>query len=140
MMDDVANPVIASFGGAHLSRLHEHHTPCGLRGRQRVHDRAHIGRAVGAVAAGLSRRPGAQHAVLVGPFGDAERGVGRQSIAPGGFEFLAAVKVGQLIGTLVGPRQDLRGVIGHGLPEPSASDAPRRRVPLPSRRQRVLAS
>ena len=82
MMDDVADPVVAGFGGADLCCFHEHHAPRWICRRQSIHDRAHVGCAVGPVAPRLSRSSRAQDTVAVGPFRNRERRIGRQSVAP----------------------------------------------------------
>ena len=120
VMHHEADEAVARFRRAHLCGLHEHHPLDRIAGRERVHDRAHVRRAVGAVAAGLGRRAGRQPAVRVRPRGDRERRVRRQPAAPRVDEILRAVERCELNRRQRGPRRARRGGRGHGPPEPSA--------------------
>ena len=65
--------------------------------RQRIHDRAHVGRAIGAVAPGLGRGARAQIAMRVGPFRDREQRIGRQPVAPGLAELVRALEAESIV-------------------------------------------
>ena len=124
VMDDVADPVVAGFREADLRRLHHHDAPRRMGRRQRVHDRAHVGRAIGAIAPWLGRRARAEQSMPVRPFRDRQRRIGPEPVAPGLAKLLGAVERDQLSETRVELRRVRRGGRGHA---PLRSSAPRGR-------------
>jgi len=87
-----ADHVVARFRRAHLRGFHEHHPLGRMTGRERIHDLAHIGRAAGPIAPGFGRGARGQHAVLVGPLGHRQIGVGLQPFRPGTAQIIVSVE------------------------------------------------
>ena len=92
LMDTVADPVVAGLGRADLRRLHEHDPPGRTAGRERIHDAAHVGRPVGAIAARLGRGARGQKAITIRPGRNRQSRIGRKATAPGGDDLRTSVE------------------------------------------------
>jgi hypothetical protein len=120
VVDHEADPVVARLGRADLRGLHEDDPLRRIAGRERVHDRAHVGRALGPIPAGLGARARAQPAMRVRPLRDGQPGIGREPAAPGPEQRLCAVEGRDLVRGRSGAGRVPRDGRGHGPPEPSA--------------------
>jgi len=92
VVDHEVDPVVAGLGGAHLRRLHEADPLGGMAGAQRIHDRAQVGRARGAIPPRFGRGPRRQPAVRIRPFRHREVRIGPHPPPPGAQDVLGAVE------------------------------------------------
>ncbi len=116
---------IQSQRGANLRGLLEHHPLGWVTRRERIHDRAHVGRALGAIAARFGRGTRSQSAMAIRPLRDRQVGIGPDAAPPGPknpvrpVEFLRAV-----IRASAGRRRGCRVGRGHGFRAVSGSARP----------------